>query len=86
MSLINKRAVRKLAMTIANEKYANKPPLTTAVDSTGRQWSYERALSLSTRKKYTQVSEEFFEMIEESVRNTIQDHLAKEPPIGKTIK
>lgn len=83
--LINKTNVRRLALTIANERaqsWLNLP--SRSVDSNGRVWNYD-AMSKAPLKKYTQISPTFFDTLDAKVRNLIKDHIEQMPRGGKTI-
>ena len=85
-NLINKRAVRKLALTIANEIHPKKNMADEYVDSSGKTWNYGRALRSSANKKYKQVSISFLEHINSLVRVEVEKYIKKNPPRGATIK
>ena len=85
MSLINKRATRKIILSLANSKYATKTP-DVSVDSTGRQWDYTRANIARKKGQFTQVSQQFLEDIDTHVRGYIETYLDRNPQKGKTVK
>ena len=85
MSLINKRAVRKLALDLANAKYP-KDQIKNCVDSTGRQWDYSRAQELSKKRRFSQVSSSFMDQIEAQIRVIITARIDAMPKSGKTVK
>lgn len=85
MSLINKRAVRKLALSLANAKYP-KDSIQNTVDSQGRQWDYSRAQELSKKQRFTQVSSTFLDQIEAQVRVAVQKRIDAMTKAGKTVK
>jgi len=86
MSYINKRAVRALALKIANNKYPLDEMPDQRVDSDGRVWNYARANKNRTKKRYTQVSAKFLEHVDLMVRNNVQSYIDKMPNKGSTIK
>ena len=85
MSLINKRAVRKLALQLANAKYP-KDSIDNCVDSQGRQWDYSRAQELSKKKRFSQVSSTFLDQVEAQVRVAVQKRVDAMSKAGKTVK
>jgi len=85
-NLINKRAVRKLALSIANDMYPTTAMPDEYVDNDGRKWNYSRAMKASTNKKFKQVSGAFLEHINSLVRVQVESHIKKNPPRGATIK
>ena len=84
MSLINKRQVRKMILTMANSKYAHKMD-DVAVDSTGRQWDYTRANEVRRKGQFTQVTQELLKDIDVHVRLHIENYLDNNPQKGKTV-
>ena len=85
-NLINKRAVRKLALTIANDMYNNTTLPDTTTDSTGRVWDYRRTKNVTTTKKYRQVSASFLDHIESMVRVNMKEYIRAMPDKGSTVK
>ena len=85
-SLINKRAVRALALKVANSNHRATELPDTYVDSTGRQWDYTGAKKHSKKQRYTQVSSSFMEHIESLIRANIIAHVNKMDPKGHTVK
>tara|TARA_R110000824_G_scaffold245720_4_gene434830 strand:+ start:3043 stop:3312 length:270 start_codon:yes stop_codon:yes gene_type:complete len=85
-NLINRRAVRKLALVIANEMHPQKTMSDEYVDASGRTWNYGRALASSANKKYKQVSISFLEHINGMVRVEVEKYIKKNPPRGATVK
>ena len=84
MSLINKRQVRKMILTMANSKYARKME-DLAVDSTGRQWDYTRANAARKKGQFTQVTQGLLKDIDVHVRLHIENYLDNNPQKGKTV-
>lgn len=85
-NLINKRAVRKLALTLANDKHAPEELQDIYVDSEGRKWDYSRALASTNTKKYKQVSASFLEHINSLVRVNVEQHIKNLSGKGSTVK
>lgn len=85
-NLINKRAVRQLALTVANDMYGGSHLPDTSTDSQGKVWSYKRTKKLSSGKKYRQVSASFLDHIESMVRVNVQDYIKKMQDKGSTVK
>ena len=84
--LINKTKVRRIALAFANERATSDSELPDKyVDKDGREWNYKNIKKIP-KKQYTQVSPEFFDVIEAKVRNLIKDHINSMPRGGKTIK
>ena len=84
MSLINKKAVKKFTLNIANDRFSANLPKR-MVDGQGREWNLSRC-GQSASKRFTQVSQSFVDDIEAKVRNLIAEHIKKHPSIGKTIR
>ncbi len=85
-NLINKRAVRRLALTIANELHPQDNLPKDYTDSTGKVWTYARASSMSKSKKYKQVSAAFLDHINGLVRVNVENYIKKMPNKGSTVK
>lgn len=85
-SLINKRAVRKLALDLANDMYSNVNLPDSAVSSDGTRWNYTRVKASRKGKKYNQVSLAFIDHINAMVRVNVQEYIKKNKPTGSTIK
>tara|TARA_R110002167_G_scaffold9579_21_gene44372 strand:+ start:1310 stop:1573 length:264 start_codon:yes stop_codon:yes gene_type:complete len=85
-NLINKRAVRKLALDLANDRHPIEDLKDIYVDSEGRKWDYARALASSNTKKYKQVSASFIEHINSLVRVNVEQHIKKMTGKGSTVK
>lgn len=85
-NLINKRAVRKLALEIANAQYPCESLPDTQTDTNGRVWTYKRCKESFTNKKYKQVSSKFLEHIETMVRVNMKQYIEKMDGKGSTIK
>lgn len=84
--LINKTNVRRVALELANLKANSDSSLPdTYTDSQGKTWNYS-SVKKTPMKKYTQVSPDFFNVIDAKVRNVIQQHVNSMPRGGKTIK
>lgn len=86
MSYINKRAVRKLALDMANSKYPLDEMPDKVVDSNGRLWNYSGAKSKRVSKRYKQVSSKFLEHIDLMVFNNVKSYIEKMPNKGSTVK
>ena len=85
MSLINKRQVRKMILTMANSKYSHKMD-DVSVDSNGREWDYTRANAARKKGQFTQVSQKLLQEIDTHVRVHIETFLDNNPQKGKTVK
>lgn len=85
-NLINKRAVRSLALSIANDMYGNTCLPDTATGEGGRVWNYTRCKQSMSGKKYKQVSANFLEHINQLVRVNVQEYIKKMQDKGSTIK
>jgi hypothetical protein len=81
--LVNKVALRKYALEIANDVDMNIMPAG-YVDSVGRQWDYGRCFD--NVKRYTSVSVDFYDVIDTQVKKMVIDHIKKNPPRGKTVR
>jgi len=86
MSLINKRAVRKIILNLANSKYSDYGLHDNAIDSTGKEWDYSRANTLRKNKKFTQVTQKLLDGLDVYLRIHIESHLDNNPQSGKTVK
>ena len=76
-------ALRRYAIEVANEfSDHDMPP--EEVDSTRRTWDYGRCFK--NMKRYTNVSNDFYEVINNGVKKLVLEHLEKNPPKGKTIR
>jgi hypothetical protein len=84
-NLINKQAVRKLALMVANDKYSTSG-LPDIVEGAERTWDWTRAKKAKPYKKYRQVSLSFLEEINTSVRLLVQERINKLDGKGTTIK
>lgn len=85
-NLINKRAVRALALSIANDMYGEITLPDNDTSSDGKVWKYTRAKSNMSGKKYKQVSAKFLEHIDSLVRVNVQQYIKKMQDRGTTIK
>ena len=85
MGLINKSKVKKFSLDIANEKAKRSLP-DKWTDSTGKKWDMARCNSLSDRKQFTQVSQDYLNDVESEVRNLIKKKIKLIPLVGKTLK
>lgn len=85
-NLINKRAVRQLALTIANDLYGSiqLPDKSPGID--GKVWDYTRAKENMSGRKYRQVSSKFIEHINNMVRVNVQEYIKNMQDKGSTIK
>ena len=86
MSYINKRAVRKLALDMANSKYPLDEMPDQHIDADGRVWNYAGAKKNRTTKRFKQVSTKFLEHIDLMVLNNVKSHIEKMPNKGSTVK
>ena len=86
MSYINKRAVRKLALDMANSKFPMDDMPDEHVDSTGKVWNYAGAKKHRIARRYKQVSTKFLDYIDLMVRNNVQQHIEKMDNKGSTVK
>lgn len=85
-NLINKRAVRKLALTLANDMHANLSLPDNITDGDGRTWDFTGAKKEMKGKKYTQVSASFLNHIDSLVRVNAEEYIKKMRTTGSTIK
>lgn len=85
-NLINKRAVRKLALDIANNLHPQEGIPDTYTDSNGRVWNYSGAKKHASNKRYKQVSASFLDHINSLVRVNVEQFVKKMPNKGSTIK
>ena len=85
MGLINKRSVRKIILDLANSKHPADELTPDYTDSTGKVWSYARANSIKSSKKYTQVSISLLEEIDTQVRVLVAKYIDKAHLTGKTV-
>lgn len=85
-NLINKRAVRQLALTIANDIHGQLHLPDVSVDHDGRAWDFSGAKKQMHGKKYKQVSASFLEHINSMVRVNVEEHIKKMRATGSTVK
>jgi len=85
-NLINKQAVRRLALIIANEKHTDVGLPDSYADATGRQWNYTGAKKSYRGRKYRQVSAAFLEHMDSLVKVSISNYIDKMDNNGSTIK
>jgi hypothetical protein len=85
-SLINKRAVRKLALTLANDIHGQLHLPDKTVDNDGRTWTFKNAKKQMDGKKYSQVSTIFLEHINSMVRVNVEEYIKNMKTTGSTIK
>ena len=85
-NLINKRAVRKLALDIANDMYGQLHLPDKSVDPSGRTWNFTGAKKQMKGKKYKQVSASFLEHINSLVRVNVENHIKNMQSTGSTVK
>ena len=83
--LINRSKVKKFALDVANQQGKVSGP-TKWKDAQGREWDMQRCLSLSNKKRFTQVSKEFLDSIDGEVRALIKKRVKKLPAVGKTVR
>lgn len=86
-SLINRTRVKRIALTIANDKHkASAEVPDEKVDANGRVWKMARSNQLMSGKKFTQVSQELLEELDGTVRQLILDRISKTHQSGKTVR
>ena len=85
-NLINKRAVRKVALDVANSMYSNVGLQDRVTDGDGKQWNYKRVNEMRTGNKYKQVSASFLDHIEAMVRVNVKEYIKKSKLTGSTVK
>ena len=84
--LINKQAVRRIALIMANEKFSDSSLPDVLTDSSGREWNWSNVKKVKPYRKYRQVSVNFIENINAEVRNIIKSKIDGLDGKGSTVK
>mgnify|MGYP006106339681 CR=1 FL=1 len=85
-NLINRSAVRKLALVIANDLHSGSILPDNITDGDGRNWDFTGAKKEMKGKKYTQVSASFIDHINSLVRVNVEEYIKKMRNTGSTVK
>lgn len=87
-SLINKVRVKKFILSCANNAHQSSDQVLPDVltDNNGRQWKWSGAKQAQTVGKFTQVSPDLLDEIDNLVRKLINKRITDKPQDGKTVK
>lgn len=85
-SLINKTRVKRFVLSVANDAHSSNKLGDVYVDAEGKSWNWRGANKAREGRKYTQVSQELMDELDNDVRRMIDQRIRKSHQAGKTVK
>jgi len=85
-SLINKTRVKRFVLSVANDAHKGGAIGDTYIGGDGKQWNWAGANKAREGRKYTQVSQELMDELDNDVRRMIDQRIRKSHQTGKTVR